>query len=303
MSTDLAFPDGDSHPEDGDAILPAHCRGLPIRSAPKPPVSLLVCDLDGTLLGDDRRLSAEIRAAVAELRDKGILVSLATGRFFQSARQFASELDLDIPIVCANGAQVRCPITGAYLHRLTLPAEICRTVLRKMASERCQPFLFAGDRALTDRDSVFRRRYAASLRVPIEVRDLDEFLTAREEVDILLFYVPDGLEEVARTIEGDFSERVYVTTSAGYFVECLHPAAGKGSGVIALMKMLGIPAQQVAAVGDGPNDLEMLRVVHKAVLLGNAPPWLKKTGFTTTQRGGPAGFLEAMALLGLRVKS
>ena len=82
---------------------------MPILRSPDPilPIELIALDIDGTLIGDDLEIGPRTRAAVRAARQRGVIVSLVTGRMVSSAMRFARELELDAPIVGYQGAIIR----------------------------------------------------------------------------------------------------------------------------------------------------------------------------------------------------
>ena len=82
---------------------------------------LLALDVDGTVAGKDRRVSAVVRAAVAAARERDVHVTLATGREFRSASRFARDLGLSGPLICAQGAVIKHCVTLDVLHHAPLP--------------------------------------------------------------------------------------------------------------------------------------------------------------------------------------
>src|SRR2546427_8109579 len=81
---------------------------------------LLALDVDGTVAGKDRRVSSVVRAAVAAAQARGVHVTLATGREFRSARRFAQDLGLSVPLICAQGAVLKHCVTLDVLHHVPL---------------------------------------------------------------------------------------------------------------------------------------------------------------------------------------
>src|SRR5688500_20348135 len=105
---------------------------------------MLVVDVDGTLLGSTKRVTPRVRAAVRAALDAGVLVTLATGRWFRSAQPIAAELGLELPIILHNGALVRDSLTGEVLHQWRLPRALAGGALAAVIRFGGQPEVDAG---------------------------------------------------------------------------------------------------------------------------------------------------------------
>ena len=68
-------------------------------------IKLIICDLDGTLIGDEFSFSPRVRQAVARAQDAGVAVTLASGRGYPAMRGFARQLGVEVPLICYQGAQ------------------------------------------------------------------------------------------------------------------------------------------------------------------------------------------------------
>ena len=88
-----------------------------------PAIRLLALDLDGTILKGERGITPRVRASIAAAQAHGVQVTIATGRMFQSARRFAHSLDVQVPIICYQGALIRHPVRGQAIVSTVLPIE------------------------------------------------------------------------------------------------------------------------------------------------------------------------------------
>src|SRR5713101_5382004 len=85
---------------------------------------LLALDLDGTVIGKDRRITNPVRTAVAAAQARDVCVTLVTGRMFRGALHYAQQLSLRNPLICYQGALVRHPITNAVLHHTPMSGSL-----------------------------------------------------------------------------------------------------------------------------------------------------------------------------------
>ena len=90
---------------------------------------LIALDIDGTITGPDQLVSDRLRNAVSTVRQRGVLVTVATGRMFRSARRVAGELELDGPIISYQGAMTGHARTGEILRHIGLDPAVARRAL------------------------------------------------------------------------------------------------------------------------------------------------------------------------------
>lgn len=262
---------------------PGESRVTPI---PSVPVGILALDIDGTLLGPDGKLGERTRRAVHAAGEAGWLVTLATGRRWGSTKPVADSLGLEAPLIVFNGAVVRDSITGETLVYNPLGATVVRPLLRALLDDGLQPVVYedfpGGERILTgpeERDNAAVARWLDSIssaygpliqRLPVQ-----ELLELDDAVRILIAGDRDQMRDIpdlASRLGLDYRTLVYAEERGGYQVaELLHPAGTKAAALEQLARRYGLTIDDVIAVGDGHNDLEMLAEAAIGVAMGQAP--------------------------------
>ena len=111
---------------------------------------LVAIDLDGTLLGSDNKISPRVEETLTQVQAIGIKVTIATGRMFMSARTFAKQLGIDVPLICYQGAQIRDPITGKIVTEALIPQEIALSVINYCKKNSYHVNAFQGDMVYMD---------------------------------------------------------------------------------------------------------------------------------------------------------
>jgi hypothetical protein len=244
---------------------------------PRFPIRLLALDIDGTLVGDDLTLRDRTHLAVTRAVRRGVAVSLATGRMASSALTFAEELGLREPIVAYQGALIRAMPTpgdrriGRLLVHTPLPVAIAREVVEWALAHGLDPHLNHLERFIIRADDPKADDYSKFLGARAElVPDLGRSI--RHPVSKVLAV---GDEQVTLdTFEEariHFAGRADVTISHPRFMEFLAPGVSKGRAVRWLARRQGIPLEQVMAIGDQRNDLEMIAAVGHGVAMAGAP--------------------------------
>lgn len=234
------------------------------------PYRLLALDLDDTLLNNDGKISLRNREAVRTVQARGVVVTLATGRMYRSARVFAEELGMVVPLITYNGALVKDNAGRVYLDR-PLPLPAARAALGLAREHGIHVNLFLDDELYVDRDDEWTQRYQRASGVcPRLVPDLSEVLT-REPNKVLFMGEPEEIASVRPTLAATLGAGAHITSSKPGYLEIIHPAVSKKSGLEYLLATLGISAEEVIAVGDNYNDLEMIGLAGLGVAVANAP--------------------------------
>jgi hypothetical protein len=235
---------------------------------------LIACDLDGTLFDHSLRISSRVRATLAAAQQAGHAVTLATGRMYRATLPFATELAIDQPLICYQGALVRRGDDEIF--HLTLPLSITRDAVSFALEHGIHLNAYVDDRLFTAQRTPEAEFYV-SLNPAVElelVGDLQSFLT--HEPTKLVFIRDEAATERLLPIAVErWGEQAQVVRSHARFVELTHRDASKGSALLHLAKALEIPRERTLAIGDNLNDLSMLREAGVGVAMGNALPTLK----------------------------
>ncbi|HEV3156052.1 MAG TPA: Cof-type HAD-IIB family hydrolase [Candidatus Baltobacteraceae bacterium] len=240
---------------------------------PSPRIRLVALDLDGTLIGRDFLIRDAVREAVAAVLERGIPVTIATGRAFASTRRYAELLRLDAPLVCYQGAAIFETRTGRVLDETPLCAAISCEILTWANERGINPQCYHEDRVYVESLNKYSKEYAKNQGVElVVVPSLRETFAQCPTTKIILFDEPERALEHLAALQALTGERAYLTRSDPQFVEVLDPRVNKGRGVANVAKRLGIPMDEVLAVGDAWNDVPMFSAVGIGVAMGSAPP-------------------------------
>ncbi|MFQ5872438.1 MAG: Cof-type HAD-IIB family hydrolase [Dehalococcoidia bacterium] len=235
---------------------------------------LIAFDLDGTLY--DRHagltLSPRTREAVGRVRELGAEVTIATGRMFSSTLRFCTELGLTIPIICYQGALIGDPVTKEVMWEKPVPLDMTRRVIGLVEDIGIAPYVFIRDdfyvRERTDRV----RQYENALDITArEVGNLAKFL--REGPTKLVVVGEEAeMSEVEHRVKETFGSSLSVVRTYDHLCEIGHPEASKGQALSYLASTLGVSREETVAVGDSPNDVDMIRWAGLGVAMASASP-------------------------------
>jgi len=244
-------------------------------------VRLIALDMDGTLLASDHHtVPRENIEAIMRAHGMGIRVAISTGRMVEDASDFIRRHDLPCMIVAANGARACSgPVPGGeWLYRCNLdPADSHRAL--DLLMETGLAIHGFEDGIVNTVDNGSGKKYHLVYRGLIEDRYGEaEIRRAADRGIMKLFAVGDGFAgdvydpRVAPVREKLLKEmpHLQITSSAPGNVEIISPLAGKGTALSHVANSLGLTHENVMAVGDAGNDLNMLHYAYHSVAMGNA---------------------------------
>lgn len=248
--------------------------GAPV---PERAVRLLALDLDGTALDPEQRLHPRSRDAVRSAVAGGLVVVLATGRMYRSTLPWARELHVTAPLLCYQGAVVRAvPDTGdgpgQLLFEDPMEPRPALTALRAARRGGWHRQGYLDDQLLCEEDRPEGRLYAGIAQVPITfVDDLEPLMSARGSTKVVCVVDDsDGAARCETAMREALAGSARVTRSLPPFVEITNPLAGKGRALIRVCERLGVAMDEVVAVGDAPNDIDMLAASGYAIAVEGA---------------------------------
>ena len=274
-------------------------------------VRLIGIDVDGTLLDTDGRLPDANREAIAAAVAAGIHVSLVTGRSYPFARPVAETLPASITLMVSSGAVERAT-DGTTLARRLLDRDIARRVLEATRNFRDHTaVIFDRDEA---RQIIFesmdwthpnRQSYWDRNHWLIDQTTPLEDSLVEDPIQVMFNGDPDAMRGLSESLlasaqaSGNGARAFSVSLTeylprAFSLLDITAPDATKGRALEWRARELGLTRDQVMAVGDNFNDVDMLDAAGVAVIMGNAVPELRRPGWHVTGHQNDAGLAEAI---------
>jgi hypothetical protein len=258
-------------------------------------IRLLVADVDGTLVTDDKVLTEGSRQAVRRLRAAGIELAITSGRPPRGMAMLVEPLELTTPIAAFNGGLFVKPDLTTIIERRTLPVAVASEVMDFLLKAGLDVWVYCGTEwYIRSPDAPHVDREQATVRfAPTVLRDLRGVL----DEAIKIVGVSDDLSLVARC-ERDLRRRIGQHASAArsqpYYLDVTHPDANKGMVLRVDSKLLEIPLGQIAAIGDMPNDVLMFGVGGLSIAMGNASSEVQRCARYVTASNQEEGFAQAV---------
>ncbi len=251
-------------------------------------IALVLSDLDDSLLGPDHRVGERSRAAIAGLLERGVTFAICTGRAPEATRALVRELGLRY-YICNNGASVHDG--DRILAQRTMEPEVTAALTRFFADREVPVYLMTPEGyLLTRRTPATDEADRARGVTPEVVGNPADWETPAHKV---MAWGGSHLYEECRAAFGDAAHIIYHP----HYLEIAPKGVSKQWGGERLAEHLGIPPEQIAAVGDARNDIELLRWAGIGGAVGNADPLVKEVAdliLPPNDQDGTADLFEAI---------
>jgi len=261
-------------------------------------LQLLVCDLDGSLLEPNGSISARTRSAVEAVREAGVRVAVATGRVPSGIASIVRELGLDGPQITMHGALVTAPVGGETVFSATLGPEEVDELLSLAAGVDLPALLCYPDGFRTKdlRQEVVDLFVPFNEPLPEVVEDLAS-LRASQPHKIAIWTGTEHYQRALDTARKRLGDRYAITSGDNRSIELLPRGVDKGRAAGELARWLGYSLDDVGAIGDGTNDIELLAAAHRSVAMRHARPEVRAAADLVVPDGMPDDAASAISLL------
>jgi Cof subfamily protein (haloacid dehalogenase superfamily) len=257
-------------------------------------ISLVLADVDGTLVTAEKVLTPRASAAVQALHAAGIAFAITSGRPPRGMSMLIGPLGLTTPVAGFNGGIfVKPDMTPIEQH--VLPGDVARRTAEIIGRNKMDVWVYSGsDWLIHNVEAPHVAREQKTVQFPPTV--VQDFGAALDSA-VKIVGVSDDLALVARC-EAEAQKELGADASAArsqpYYLDVTHPDANKGTVVTTLSKFLSIPAAEIATIGDMPNDVLMFRKSGLSIAMGNASPEVQAQANLVTDSYSDDGFAKAM---------
>ncbi len=274
-------------------------------------VRLIALDIDGTLLDSRWHLPEANRAAIAEATRRGIEVALVTGRRYDFALPVARKIDSPLTMIVNNGALIRSQDGRTHLRHL-LSQDTALRVLELTSTWRdCAGVVFDRPREnqimleTLDSDDPIRSSYYNRNREFLAIAQPLESCLTEDPIQVMLSGGVAPIREAEAVLRSapfaeEFALAVTVYEDRNFaMIDVINPVCSKGSALKEWAAIRRVAREEILAIGDNHNDLEMLTFAGIPVVMGNGVTELKNFGWHETASnddGGVAAAIEQFAL-------
>lgn len=261
-------------------------------------IKLVALDLDDTLINDNHEIPQENMEAIERVRELGAEVIIATGRMFCSAKPFAEAMGMrpEQMMISYNGAMVR-RINGELVSHTPLEESTALAIIRFCQERDWTLNAYYNDELYVEKINANVKYYESMIGIKAQpVGDLYEFVADGHKPISKLLIVGDdeNFGENLPIMQAEFGAAAQVTRSKKRYVEMTHLDATKGKALAKLAESLGLKSDEVMAIGDGGNDLQMIKWAGIGVAMANAAQYVREAADFVTKTNNEAGVAYAL---------
>lgn len=263
--------------------------------APAAGVRLLLADVDGTLVTQDKVLTPRAVDAVRQLRGAGILFAITSGRPPRGMEMLVEPLGLETPIAAFNGGLIVDP-DMSVIERRVLPESLVLPLADMLRAHKLDVWIYRGTEwFVPDLEGPHVARESWTVKFAPTLMTSLEGLT--DDVAKMVG-VSDDHEAILRASAAtreEFGDHVTAAPSQPYYLDITHPLANKGEVAKYLAQRYRLSQGDIATIGDQPNDVLMFAQSGLSIAMGNADPQVQRAARRVTGTNESEGFAEAVS--------
>jgi Cof subfamily protein (haloacid dehalogenase superfamily) len=259
-----------------------------------PQIRLMLADVDGTLVTNDKVLTPRAIDAVRKLGEAGVMFAITSGRPPRGMSMLIEPLRLTTPIAAFNGGiYTRDDMT--VISEQDIPAQIVAPVISLLESSGLDAWIYRGaEWYVRDPSGPHVAKEKNTVRFdPVVVASYDDLTHGV----VKIVGVSDDFDAVQATADATrdkFGDHVSASRSQPYYLDVTHPEANKGSVAKYLSRTYQIPSGQIATIGDMPNDVLMFAHSGLSIAMGNASHEVQRAARRVTASNQDEGFAKAV---------
>ena len=257
-------------------------------------ITLVVSDVDGTLVTTQKRVTERTRAAVAALHAQNIRFTVVSSRPPFGLRMLIDMLGITAPVAAFNGGAIASPALQ-ILNQCSIAGDVAREVVAFLDAQRVGVWVFTGEEWLT-RDLGGAHVSHETITVQQRPHVVENFDAVINRAGKIVGVSDDfaRLEAVEGEAQARFATRAVAVRSQNYYLDFVAPGIDKGSAVRQIAETVGVPLSEIVTLGDGENDVPMFRQAGFSIAMGNASDAVKGEARETTLTNDEDGFAAAV---------
>lgn len=258
-------------------------------------------DMDGTLLNDKNEITPYTIEIIRQAAAQGLIFSICTGRPIQGVERYQKQLGIQGPVITYNGAMILDSADGRVLYRQELKADDARLILEAGLNYDTTMCIWSDNKLYGNKLNDRIQEYSQATKVtPLLMPSIDELLA--QGITKILWY--DDVSQIQQ-IEKELRKtahfhNVTFCTSKPFYLEFFNSKVSKAAAIDCIGKLFDFTPAETIAIGDGFNDLSMIRYAALGVAMANAPDGVKESADYITARtnneDGVAEVLEKFVL-------
>lgn len=240
-------------------------------------IKLIATDMDDTLLGPQGKLSPRTKAALSEAMRRGVKLVLASGRMPQAMSETARELGVNGPVIAYNGGLITDLETGRTIKSWPVPQELAREAAAIAEELGGHVQVYQNGAYSFAQDNDYARAYGDSIGLYGHAagKAISEWFTGEAD-KLLIIGQPEQISRWVVQMQAHFGKRLSCAISRPNYIEVFRAGVDKSAALKELAARYGIGPDEIAAFGDGENDLGMVGYAGHGYIMANARPGVKQ---------------------------
>jgi len=268
------------------------------------PIRMVIADVDGTLVTQEKVLTKRAAEAVLRLHEAGIQFSVTSGRPPRGMAMLIEPLRLTQPLAAFNGGVLIQPDLTTVVDQRFLPAAVPEKVIELIERHGLDVWLYTDTGwFVRDQNAPHVAREQWTVKFPPTVVKTFEGLLGRVAKIVGVSDDYDRVAKCEKDVQQAGGTHISAARSQPYYLDVTHPQANKGGVVLAMSKLLNIPAEEIATIGDMPNDVLMFEKSGVSIAMGNASAEVQGSATYVTSTNEEEGFARAMEEVVLNQRS
>jgi Cof subfamily protein (haloacid dehalogenase superfamily) len=268
------------------------------------PIKMVIADVDGTLVTQEKVLTKRAADAVWRLREAGIHFSVTSGRPPRGMAMLIDPLKLNQPLAAFNGGVLIDPDLTTVVDQKFLTAGVPEKVIEAIENHGLDVWVYTDTEwFVRDENRAHVAREQWTVKFPPAVVKTFAGLLGRVAKIVGVSDDHDRVAKCEQDVQQAGGTHISAARSQPYYLDVTHPQANKGGVVLSMSKLLNIPVAEIATIGDMPNDVLMFEKSGVSIAMGNASPEVQASATYVTTTNEEEGFATAIERFVLNARS
>jgi Cof subfamily protein (haloacid dehalogenase superfamily) len=265
---------------------------------------MVIADVDGTLVTQEKVLTKRAAESVLRLHEAGIAFSVTSGRPPRGMAMLIDPLKLTQPLAAFNGGVLIKPDLTTVVDQKFLPAGVPEMVIEAIENHGLDIWVYTDTGwFVRDPNAPHVAREQWTVKFPPTVVKTFAGLLGRVAKIVGVGDDYDRVAKCEKDVQQAGGAHISAARSQPYYLDVTHPQANKGGVVLAMSKRLNIPAEEIATIGDMPNDVLMFEKSGVSIAMGNASKEVQSSATYVTATNEDEGFAKAIEEFVLNARS
>jgi Cof subfamily protein (haloacid dehalogenase superfamily) len=259
------------------------------------PIRMVIADVDGTLVTQEKELTKRATDAVLRLQEAGIAFSVTSGRPPRGMAMLIDPLKLTQPLAAFNGGVLIKPDLATVVDQKFLPAGVPEKVIEAIENHGLDVWVYTDTGwFIRDPNAAHVAREQWTVKFPPSVVKTFTGLLGRVAKIVGVSDDHGRVAKCEKDVQQAGGTHISAARSQPYYLDVTHPQANKGGVVLAMSKLLNIPTKEIVTIGDMPNDVLMFEKSGASIAMGNASAEVQASATYVTSTNEEEGFANAI---------